>query len=109
MPENSTFVLYDFRGWLPNDHDCSRSFYLDVQLYFFKDEENLYVVWQGDADGDNEIYLYEIRSGITTQISNNEADDYYPKVNGDYVVWSGDGDEEVYLYQISTGIGYTSD
>jgi beta propeller repeat protein len=62
-----------------------------------------YVVWQGHADVDDEIYLYQISTGTTTQVTNNTADDKYPKISGDYVVWVGSPGYEIYLYQISTG------
>ena len=64
-----------------------------------------YVVWSGWDDEDYEIYLYQISSGVTKQITSNEEDDLFPEISGDYVVWHGreDWEWDVYLYQISIG------
>ena len=74
-------------------------------------EDNLdingdYMVYQGDGDGDTDIYLYQYSTGLITRVSENQASDSKPKVSGDYVAWHGDedGDDEIYLFQISTGV-----
>jgi len=40
-----------------------------------------YVVWQGYADGDSEIYLYEISMDTISQISNNDTEDRRPQID----------------------------
>ena len=64
-----------------------------------------YAVWWSNLDGDDDIYLYQISTGIIKQITKNTADDDTPQIIEDYVVWESnlDGDWEIYLYQISTG------
>ncbi len=61
-------------------------------------------MWRGNADGDFDIYFYQISNGITTKVSSNSKDDDDPQVDGDYIVWEGnkDGDFDIYLYQISS-------
>jgi LPXTG-site transpeptidase (sortase) family protein len=62
-----------------------------------------YLVWQG-YDGDPEIFLYQISTKTTTQITNNTVNDLSPEIYGDYIVWQSffSGDGEIMLYQIST-------
>jgi hypothetical protein len=53
-----------------------------------------------------EIYLYQIKNDMTTQVSFYSYGDYLPHVHGDFVVWQrfetrGCGS---YLYQISSGM-----
>ena len=56
------------------------------------------VLWQNT---ENEIFLYEIHTGMTRLISKSGSN---PKINGDYVVWSDRevNFKKVFLYQIST-------
>jgi beta propeller repeat protein len=72
-----------------------------------------YLVWQGQIDGDWEIFLYNVATGeCPVQITANGYDDISPQTDGDYVVWLGfslpDGDiflsgGEIFLYDISNG------
>lgn len=73
------------------------------------------IVWQGvtgtgtGSDSDYDIFLYDIATGTTTQITNNTNNfsDYEPQINEGKVVWRGDtpgGDFEIYLYDIATGV-----
>jgi hypothetical protein len=77
------------------------------------------VVWWGghqiedwmDPDGtdespDSEIFLYDSATGTTTQLTNNDYDDWFPQISGlDYAVWMGnDGNDwEIYLYDHAAG------
>ena len=79
-----------------------------VGLY---DTDGKYVVWQGcngECSGGNdvEIYVYNISSGTTAQITNNNYFDYYPLIDSGKVVWTGeDGvDEEIFMYDTATGV-----
>ena len=61
-----------------------------------------YVVWQGNVDGDWEIFLYSITTGETTQIMENDYDDFSPQTDGNDVVWVGYNRSggEIFLYHI---------
>lgn len=62
-----------------------------------------YVVWQGQAGGNWEIFLHNLSTSTTTQITNNTTDDTSPQVDGDYIVWLGGGIAgKIYYYDIST-------
>jgi beta propeller repeat protein len=72
-----------------------------------------YVVWQGYVNGNWEIFLYNIMSGNTDQITFNAFDDTKPQIDGNYAVWQGFGnlpedqqsgtvDWEIFLYNISS-------
>lgn len=64
-----------------------------------------YIVWFGNDGSDNEIYLYNLATKVTTPMTNNSGDDSYPQISDTHVVWQGssDGDNEVFLYEIATG------
>ncbi len=77
------------------------------------DDTSGYVVWYGDATGDQEIYLHDLNSSTTTNISNRPGvSDKNPQISGSLVVWQGiesetGGDEfEIFLYDILTGSTY---
>ncbi len=62
------------------------------------------VVWRGSDGDDFEVFLYDIPTQTTTQLTDNiYLDDYFAKVEGNWVVWQGwDGsDWEISLYDIS--------
>lgn len=46
------------------------------------------VVWSASDGHDEEIFLYEIASGTTTQLTNNEVSDIEPEVGRGYVLWA---------------------
>jgi beta propeller repeat protein len=75
-----------------------------------------HLVWQGEVDGDWEIFLYNVATGEgPVQITHNRFDDISPQTDGNHVVWLGfsqpDGPDgeiflpggEVFLYNISNG------
>ena len=63
-----------------------------------------YIVYRDYDGNDSEIYLYNISSGTTLNITDNAFDDANHHYDGDYVTWAGsDGsDDEIFFYQIST-------
>ena len=63
-----------------------------------------YVIFTSNQDGDNEIYRYQISTGVKSRLTNNDSGDFGPDIEGDYVVWSGvEGeDNDIYLHQLST-------
>ena len=64
-----------------------------------------HVVWQRYWNGDWEIFLYDMTTGLIQQITNNNHDDISPQTDGKYVVWmacSGAGGE-ICIHNIATG------
>jgi hypothetical protein len=45
------------------------------------------VVWSGNDGTDFEIFLFDAATGVTTQLTDNDVDDYLPKISGDRIVW----------------------
>lgn len=63
------------------------------------------LVWQGNIDGDWEIFLYNMAAQEFCQITDNDYGDISPRTDGNYVVWLGFGSYggEIFLYDISNG------
>lgn len=68
-------------------------------------DEN-YIVYKDNTLGNWDVYVYDLNSGISTQISSSEEADINPDVNSDYVVWQSLINEvwQVYIYDFSTGV-----
>jgi beta propeller repeat protein len=65
------------------------------------------VVWQDNsipANG-NDIFMYDINTQVTTQLTNDTADEYNPSVGSKWISWTkGNGSTAaIYAYNISTG------
>jgi len=70
------------------------------------DIHNGRIVYSASNGNDSEVYLYDITTGQTINISNRvNKSDGDPKIYDNWVVWTGyDGnDNEIFLYNISTG------
>ena len=65
--------------------------------------DGIHVTWQARGpDHHTDVYLHNIATGTTTNISANVADYNSPaEVNGNYVVWVGEGD--IFLHDILAG------
>lgn len=61
-----------------------------------------YVVFTSDEDGDDEIYLYRISTGVKHKLTNNTSIDSWPDIDEDHIVWVN-GNFDILLYKISTG------
>ena len=48
------------------------------------------IVWGDTRDGNYEIYLYDLDTGIEKQITDNTPLDHNVRIHGDRLVWSGD-------------------
>ena len=59
-----------------------------------------YVVYLDNADGDADLYLYTISTGISTPIRTGIGDHWRPEISGDRVVF--EFNEDIYLYNITT-------
>ena len=75
--------------------------------YFEPQIDGGLVTWshQDEDDGpiyDAEIYLYDVATGKTTQVTDNDDADYSPRIDGGLVVWERyDGDDhEICLYNV---------
>jgi beta propeller repeat protein len=66
------------------------------------------VAYEDDQGGHVNIYLYDIRSGITKNLTTGPFEHYWPKIYGDRVVWwdnrSGPHDFNVFMYNVTTGV-----
>jgi len=65
-----------------------------------------YVVWQGKANGDWEVFICNIYTPeAPIQVTDNDRDDIFPQTDGNYVVWLGDSSAggEILLYNMKSG------
>ncbi|MBU1092708.1 hypothetical protein KJ836_03525 [Patescibacteria group bacterium] len=64
------------------------------------------IVW--DSSGD--IYMYDLSTGVETQITTNPKEQRYPNIYGDKIVWEDyrnnnlDNNSDIYMYDLSNGI-----
>jgi beta propeller repeat protein len=98
MPNNYT-VVYDISG-------------SKVVWSAFNSKEDLGKDPSYNETTNTDIFLYDIETDKTTQITTNEAGQIIPKIWGDYIVWQdnrNDNDKnnnpewDIYLYNITTG------
>ncbi|MCK4949807.1 MAG: hypothetical protein KAS60_06955 [Thermoplasmata archaeon] len=63
------------------------------------------IVYDSNENGNEDVFLYDITTGITTQITTDSADQWNPKIYGDYIVWvdTRNGNRDVYAYDLGTG------
>ena len=74
------------------------------------------VVWQGCNGSSYQIYLYQIGTGITTEVSSDAVDNVDPRISGNNIVWTKDctilsaalgittaATSQIYDYNIGTG------
>ena len=66
--------------------------------------DNGHIVWKSDVDGNSEIYLHDVSSGTTTQLTN-DTNEGTPTIDGDLIVWNStlNNDPILNLYEISSG------
>jgi hypothetical protein len=65
-----------------------------------------YLVWQGHADSDWEIFLCDMAFGVNpVQLTDNDYDDISPRTDGSSVVWLAFSQSggEIFLYDAATG------
>ena len=61
------------------------------------------IVYTSNENGKADIYLYDIPTGITTQITMDPENQWGPKIYGDYIVWTDNrnGNNDIYAYDLS--------
>jgi TolB protein len=65
------------------------------------------IVWQDDRNGNWDIYLYDLGTGVERPICTAPGDQVLPSISGDRIVWQDDrngSNSEVYLFDLTTGI-----
>jgi beta propeller repeat protein len=62
------------------------------------------ILWEDYRNGNGDIYLYNISTGVEQQITNNSANQVNPSISGDLVVWQDDrnGNVDIYLYNLTS-------
>jgi len=69
------------------------------------DQDGNYIVYENNDAGTRRIFLYNLATQISIQVSEEGTFPKNPKISGDYIVWEESFDfefDEIYLYQIST-------
>jgi TolB protein len=61
------------------------------------------IVWHDNSSGNRDIYFYDVKSGLKTQITSDTADQVYPAVSGTRVVWEDNrsGNRDIFLVEIN--------
>lgn len=66
------------------------------------------IVWAAYDGVDWDVFLYNVTTATTTQLSTSPSDDRYPALSDRYVVWSGklagESDFEIFAYNLQTGV-----
>lgn len=64
------------------------------------------VVWEDWGGGDADVYMYNLTTGIETRVTNNNANQRYPEIDGNKIVWMGNGIPnrayDIYVYDLVT-------
>ncbi|MBU2591893.1 MAG: PKD domain-containing protein [Patescibacteria group bacterium] len=65
-----------------------------------------YIVWEDGRNGNWDIYMYNLATGIESPVTTNPAYQYYPNVYGNFIVWEDtrNGGSDIYGFDLTTGI-----
>ena len=82
------------------------AFGYDRDGFLQADMDEGHIAWSAPAGESREIFIYEISTGKTTQLTDDLVMDFKPSVAGNLVAWlSGAEDEaQVYLHDLATGL-----
>lgn len=104
--ETATIRLYDHatRDYRVVVGGASHDFGLWAEL----DIDGGHVVYRYGNEEEAEIYLYDVATGVTHQLTSNEYADFNPHVSADLVTWIGypspGAEGEVYAYWLEDGL-----
>jgi beta propeller repeat protein len=64
------------------------------------------IVWQDDRNGNWDIYLYDLGTGIETRVTTDSGAQTNPDIDHDLIVWQDgrNGNNDIYLYNISNPV-----
>ena len=68
------------------------------------------VVWMDFRNGNFDIYMHDLTTGLEYQITTHPSDELWPAISGDRIVWvdlrngRGPGNWDIYMYDITTGV-----
>ncbi len=63
-----------------------------------------YIVYQDNRNGNWDIYMYNLSTGVETQITVDENEQILPRIYGDIIVWQDNrnGNWDIYMYNLLT-------
>ncbi|HOT95471.1 MAG TPA: hypothetical protein PK089_09845, partial [Methanoregulaceae archaeon] len=63
------------------------------------------VVWQDKRNGNWDIFLFNLTTGVETPVCIHPAKQSHPVISGDRIVWVDErnGDPDIYLFDLATG------
>ena len=63
------------------------------------------IVYHSNENGNMDVFLYDITTDITTQITTDSGDQWNAKIYGDYIVYADlrNGNRDIYAYDLGTG------
>jgi len=66
-----------------------------------------WIIWMEIRNGNWDIYMYDLATGIETQITGGFNSQRYPAISGNRIVWEDyrTGNADIYMYDLSPDKG----
>jgi len=77
----------------------------DVNNEYFPDVDGDHIVWSDPRNGNEDVFLYDLSTGVETRITTDGANQDHPRVSGSRIVWQDDrnGCCDIYMYDLASG------